>query len=82
MILVKLREAMNGYRQRTGERLTYELLAQRTGLSRPTLESLSSRATYNPRLSTIDKLCQVLRCTPGELLEFVPDHAPNEGERE
>ena len=70
MLRVKLREAMAEYRRRTGERMTYELLAKRTGLSRSTLESLASRHTYNTRLSTIAKVCRALGCTPGDILEL------------
>lgn len=70
MLYVKLREALEEYRRRTGERLTYEKLADRTGLSRATLESLASRESYNTRLSTIEKLCRALDCQPGDLLEF------------
>lgn len=60
---------MEEYRRRTGVRMTHELLAERTGLSRATLESLASRPTYNTRLSTIEKLCVALQCNPGDLLE-------------
>jgi DNA-binding Xre family transcriptional regulator len=68
MLRVKLREAMEDYRRRTGERMTHEKLARRTGMSRATLESLASRDTYNTRLSTIEKLCRALECGPGDLL--------------
>jgi DNA-binding Xre family transcriptional regulator len=77
---VKLREVMNEFRRRTGERMTYEKLAARTGLSKSTLESLASRNTYNTRLSTIEKLCQVLGCQPGDLLEL--DTQPEGSEHE
>ena len=70
MLRVKLREAMDEHRCRTGERMTYELLAKRTGLSRATLESLATRPTYNTRLSTVEKLCLALGCQPGDLLEL------------
>lgn len=70
MLRVKLRKAMEEHRRRTGERMTYELLAKRTGLSRATLESLATRPTYNTRLSTIEKLCIALDCDPGDLLEL------------
>ena len=69
-IRVKLREAMEDYRQRTGKRMTYELLSERTGLSRATLESLASRESYNTTLSTIEKLCSALGCEPADLLEL------------
>ena len=70
MIEVKLRETMESYRRRTGERLTYHSLAKRTGLARSTLESVATRHDYNASLATIDKICCALGCTLGELLEF------------
>jgi DNA-binding Xre family transcriptional regulator len=75
---VKLRQAMEEYRRRTGERMTYALLAKRTGLSRPTIESLASRHNYNTRLSTIEKVCVALDCQPADLLRL----APSDGERD
>lgn len=70
MIRVKLREAMSRESERSGERITYALLAKRTGISVETLQSLAVRPSYNTRLSTVDRLCQALNCSPGELLEF------------
>jgi len=70
MIAVRLREAMESYRRRTGTRLTYEALAARAGLSVATLQSLAARPRYNTRLSTIERICLALECTPGELLEL------------
>lgn len=72
MIVVKLREAMERYRYRTGQRLTYEKLAQRTGLSKTTIEAIASRLDYNTTLATVEKLCRVLECTPCDLLELLP----------
>ena len=68
MILVKLREAMAEYRRKTGEKMTYEILAAKTGLAKSTLESLASRNSYNTRLNTIEKICLALNCSPGDLL--------------
>lgn len=73
MIKVKLREAIDIYKTRTGVRLTYESLAQLTGISVNTLQSLASRSSYNTRLSTIESLCRALECEPGELLELTKD---------
>lgn len=73
MIRVKLRETMEAYRQRTGIKLTYERLAEQTGIALTTLQSLGTRAGYNTRLSTIEKLCIALKCTPGDLLEMSTD---------
>lgn len=70
MLRLKLREAMDAYRQRTGERLTYESLALLSGLSVSTLQSMAARPGYNTRLSTVEKLCLALGCEPGDLLEL------------
>lgn len=70
MIHVKLREAMEAYRQRTGVKLTYETIAEQTGIAVTTLQSLAARPEYNTRLSTVEKLCRVLQCQPGDLLEM------------
>lgn len=80
MIEIRLRQALEVYRRRTGERLTYHELATRTGLSRSTLESMASRPGYNASLATIDKLCIVLGCDIGELLAVHPPQGPRHGE--
>ncbi len=70
---------MKDYRRRTGKKVTYESLAQQTGLSRQTLALLGSRSTYNTTLSTIEKVCRALECTPGDLLELIDEpEATNE----
>lgn len=73
MISVKLREAIESHRRRTGVRLTYDSLSKQTGVSVDTLQSLATRPSYNTRLSTIEKLCRALSCTPGDLLELADD---------
>lgn len=73
VLRVRLREAMDLYRDRTGQRLTYDDLAARSGLSVATLQSLGARHGYNTRLSTVGRLCVALSCTPGDLLELVED---------
>jgi DNA-binding Xre family transcriptional regulator len=59
---------MAAYRQRTGERMTYPLLAKRIGVSRATVESIATRPGYNPSLETIARLCVALQCNLDELL--------------
>ena len=70
MIVVKLRQAMSGYARRTGERMTYERLSQRTGIARATLEAIGSRPEYNTTLDTIERICRALDCDLVDLLEF------------
>jgi DNA-binding Xre family transcriptional regulator len=70
MIRVNLRKAMDAYTQRTGVRLTYPILSKRTSISVETLQSIAARPGYNTRLSTIERLCRALQCSPGDLLEM------------
>lgn len=70
MIRINLRKAMDAYRQRTGVRLTYPILSKRTSISVDTLQSIAARPGYNTRLSTIERLCRALECTPGDILEL------------
>lgn len=70
MIYIRIREVMDSYRRRTGVRLTYETIAEMSGISVATLQSLAARPGYNTTLSTIEKLCTIFGCEPGELLEL------------
>lgn len=73
MLRIKLRDAMEAYRLRTGQRLTYESLSGLSGLSIATLQSMAARPNYNTRLSTVEKLCVILSCQPGDLLELTSE---------
>ena len=64
---------MERYGERTDQRVTYETLAQRTGLSKATLEAIGSRDNYNPTLDTIERICRALDCGIGALLELSSD---------
>lgn len=77
MIEIRLKAVMETYEQRTGHKITYEEIAKRTGLSLATVQSLGSRADYNPRLSTIDLLCDALSCGIADLLAH---HTSNNAE--
>lgn len=82
MIVIHLRRALDAYEARTGERLTHDDLAVRTGLSSATLDSIASRQGYNASLKTLDRICLALRCTPADLLELVEDEEPDGGRHE
>jgi putative transcriptional regulator len=62
---------MRAYTQRTGERMTYELLASRSGLSRATVESIGTRNGYNATLKVIARISGALDCPLDALLELV-----------
>jgi putative transcriptional regulator len=67
-IRVRLRENMQLHASRTGAKITYESLSKSTGVAVATLQSLGSRQGYNATLSTIERICDALNCTPGDLL--------------
>ena len=73
MIEIRLREAMEASKRRTGNRVTYRTLADMSGIAKQTLHTIGSRDDYNATLETIEKLCRALDVTPGDLLELIDD---------
>ena len=73
MIVVKLRDAMEAYRRRTGQRMTYVRLAERTGIAHSTMRTIGSDLTYHPTLANIERICKALDVSPGDLLEIIDD---------
>lgn len=76
VIVVRLREMIRAFEQRTGKKLTYADLAERSGVARATVESLASRGGYNATLATIDKLCEALECSLVDLVHYQPTPRP------
>lgn len=79
MIAVRLREAMERFRRRTGHRITYRQLAEKTGISESTLQSISARADYNTTLDTVDRIALALACPLELLLEQQTEAAVESG---
>jgi putative transcriptional regulator len=50
-------------------------LADATGLAVNNLSILKTNKARAIRFSTLNSLCKVLNCTPGDLLEYIPDEA-------
>jgi putative transcriptional regulator len=48
-------------------------LSEATGIAMNNLSILKTNNARAIRFSTLNLLCKVLQCTPGDLLEFVPD---------
>ena len=71
MIRIGLKEVMRAHRARTGSRVTYESLAEATGISLAALQSMGTRTDYNPTIATVERICRALECQPGDLLELV-----------
>lgn len=75
MIVIKLRAAMEAYRHRTGNRITYKDLAEQTGIAHGTLQIMGSQMGYNATLITLEKICRALGVSPGDLLALIDEPA-------
>jgi len=49
-------------------------LAERIGLTVQNLSLLKTGQVKGVRFETLARICEVLECQPGDLLEAVPDH--------
>jgi len=48
-------------------------LAEATGIALNNLSILKTNKARAIRFSTLNSLCKALNCTPGDLLEYIPD---------
>ena len=62
--------------------MTGKQLAEAVGLSETQLSMFKSGKIRGVRFATIAKMCAVLDCVPGDLLDYVPDPADLEGRDE
>jgi putative transcriptional regulator len=61
--------------------IDYKELADKAGLHPVTISKLKNSREMPPRLDrvTLEKLCKVLNCQPGDLLRYIPDEEPDAG---
>jgi putative transcriptional regulator len=62
-------------KQRAAKSLTVAQLADRIGITQANLFVLKSNRGRAIRFSTLEALCEVLDCQPGDILRFVSDEA-------
>ncbi|PCI69114.1 MAG: Cro/Cl family transcriptional regulator [Piscirickettsiaceae bacterium] len=48
-------------------------LATEVGITEQNLSLLRTGKVKGVRFSTLEKICQILECQPGDILEFIPD---------
>ena len=48
-------------------------LAEKVGITPANLSILKTEKAKAIRFSTLNKICEVLECQPGDILEFIPD---------
>ena len=54
-------------------RMKLKDLAEATGLAVNNLSILKTNKARAIRFSTLNSICKVLNCAPGDLLEYIPD---------
>lgn len=74
-IVVKLDELL--YQRR----MTLTALAERMGITLANLSILKTGKARAIRFSTLEAICRVLACQPGDVLEFRPDSGAAERPR-
>jgi putative transcriptional regulator len=55
------------------QRMKLTELAEATGIALNNLSVLKTNKARAIRFSTLNSICKALNCTPGDLLEYVPD---------
>lgn len=53
-------------------------LAEKIGITAANLSVLKTGKAKAIRFSTLEKICEVLECQPGDILEFDPNGTPSE----
>ena len=57
-------------------RMKLKDLADATGLALNNLSILKTNKARAIRFTTLESICKALNCSPGDLIEYVPDEAP------
>ena len=53
--------------------MTQKELAEKTGLRPPTVSAICTGAVKHLPVEALNKICTVLECQPGDLMEYSPD---------
>jgi putative transcriptional regulator len=72
-IIVKLDDLLHD------RRMTLTELAERIDITLANLSILKTGKARAIRFSTLEAICEVLRCQPGDLLQFQPDSRASSG---
>ena len=52
--------------------MTQKELAERTGIRPPTISAMANNSAKHYPADVLDKICSVLHCSVGDLLEYIP----------
>ena len=73
MIRFHLKELVADHEFRTGKRLTFEEIANSTGIHRTTLSKVVNQRGYNTTTDNVDKLCRYFGCKVEDIMEYISD---------
>lgn len=67
MIMIRLDRVLADRKMRLND------LAKQVGISNVNLSYLKTGKVRAIRFSTLDAICRILECQPGDILEYLPD---------
>ena len=53
--------------------MTQKELAEKTGIRPPTVSAICLGTVKHLPVDALDKICEVLNCQPGDIMEYIPD---------
>ena len=53
--------------------MTQKELAEKTGIRPPTISAMANNTAKHYPVEVMDKICSVLNCNVGDLLEYIPN---------
>ena len=53
--------------------MTQTQLSEKTGIRQPTISAICTGAAKHLPVDVLNKICAVLKCQPGDLMEYIPD---------
>ena len=53
--------------------MTQKELAEKTGIRPPTVSAICTGTVKHLPLEALNRICAVLNCQPGDLMEYIPD---------
>lgn len=59
------------------EKITSKELAETINITQANLSNLKNGKVKGIRFDTLEKICEVLDCQPGDILEYIPNDSNN-----
>jgi putative transcriptional regulator len=76
MIHIQIKEMIEAKSIAWGRRITFNELAEVTGISRMTLSRMINHEGYSTVTSHLDRLCAFFECELHDLIRYSPDNQP------